>query len=81
MVNEVVYMFTQQAQQLMSICREYIVGLSMEIPRKELPKVRIVCRHVIYSYIVSVRTLLLIYTYVHVVKLNRSHMCIVYMLL
>ena len=28
-----------QAQQLMKICREYILGLSMEIQRKELPKV------------------------------------------
>ena len=36
---EVAYIFDQQAQQLMSICREYIVGLSMEIARKELPKV------------------------------------------
>ena len=27
-----------QAQQLIDICREYIVGLSMEIARKELPK-------------------------------------------
>ena len=41
-------MFAQQAQQLMSICREYIVGLSMEIARKELPKVCIVCRHDLY---------------------------------
>lgn len=28
-----------QAQQLMSICREYILGLSMEVQRKDLPKV------------------------------------------
>lgn len=27
-----------QAQQLITICREYIVGLSMEIERKKLPK-------------------------------------------
>lgn len=27
-----------QAQQLITICREYIVGLSMEIDRKKLPK-------------------------------------------
>jgi coatomer protein complex subunit alpha (xenin) len=27
-----------QAQQLIEICREYIVGLSMEQNRKELPK-------------------------------------------
>ncbi|XP_065906077.1 coatomer subunit alpha-like isoform X1 [Dysidea avara] len=27
-----------EAQQLMSICREYVVGLSMEITRKDLPK-------------------------------------------
>ena len=31
-----------QAQQLLTICREYIVGLSMEIERKELPKVKLV---------------------------------------
>ncbi len=30
-----------QAQQLLVICREYIVGLSMEILRKELPKVSV----------------------------------------
>ena len=29
-----------EAQQLLSICREYILGLSMEIVRKDLPKVR-----------------------------------------
>ena len=28
-----------EAQQLIGICREYILGLSMEISRKELPKV------------------------------------------
>ena len=56
---EVAYMFAQQAQQLMSICREYIVGLSMEIARKELPKVRIVCRHDLYI-VSNVPTLLLI---------------------
>lgn len=27
-----------QAQQLIAICREYIVGLSMELERKKLPK-------------------------------------------
>ena len=27
-----------QAQQLIEICREYIVGLTMEAARKELPK-------------------------------------------
>lgn len=27
-----------QAQQLIAICREYIVGLSMEVERKKLPK-------------------------------------------
>lgn len=27
-----------KAQQLIAICREYIVGLSMEIERKKLPK-------------------------------------------
>lgn len=27
-----------QAQQLITICREYIVGLCMEIERKKLPK-------------------------------------------
>ena len=27
-----------QAQQLLEICREYIVGLQMEIHRKDLPK-------------------------------------------
>ena len=30
---------SQQAQQLLGICREYIIGLSMEVKRKELPKV------------------------------------------
>uniref|UniRef100_A0A8D2PDY9 COPI coat complex subunit alpha n=1 Tax=Zosterops lateralis melanops TaxID=1220523 RepID=A0A8D2PDY9_ZOSLA len=30
--------FVPQAQQLIAICREYIVGLSMEIERKKLPK-------------------------------------------
>ena len=29
-----------EAQQLLGICREYIVGLQMEVKRKELPKVR-----------------------------------------
>lgn len=29
-----------EAQQLLGICREYIVGLQMELKRKELPKVR-----------------------------------------
>lgn len=29
---------SSQAQQLIAICREYIVGLSMEIERKKLPK-------------------------------------------
>ena len=33
-----------QAQQLIGICREYILGLSMEIQRKELPKVISMCR-------------------------------------
>ena len=28
-----------EAQQLMSICREYVLGLSLEITRKDLPKV------------------------------------------
>lgn len=28
-----------EAQQLIDICREYLVGLLMEIARKELPKV------------------------------------------
>ena len=28
-----------EAQQLLGICREYIVGLQMEVNRKELPKV------------------------------------------
>lgn len=28
-----------EAQQLLGICREYIVGLQMEVKRKELPKV------------------------------------------
>ena len=33
-----------QAKQLLNISREYIVGLSMEMERKELPKVNnIVC--------------------------------------
>lgn len=27
-----------QAQQLLTICKEYIVGLTMEIERKKLPK-------------------------------------------
>ena len=27
-----------QAQQLVEICREYIVGLTMEMARKEMPK-------------------------------------------
>lgn len=30
--------FVPKAQQLVAICREYIVGLSMEIERKKLPK-------------------------------------------
>ena len=30
---------TVQAQQLLTICREYIQGLSMEMARKEMPKV------------------------------------------
>jgi coatomer protein complex subunit alpha (xenin) len=30
--------FIFQAQQLIEICREYIVGLTMEQSRKELPK-------------------------------------------
>lgn len=30
--------FIFQAQQLLTICREYIVGLTMEIERKKLPK-------------------------------------------
>lgn len=29
-----------EAQQLLGICREYLVGLQMEVKRKELPKVR-----------------------------------------
>ena len=29
-----------EAQQLLGICREYIVGLQMEVKRKELPKAR-----------------------------------------
>ena len=28
-----------ETQQLLGICREYIVGLQMEVKRKELPKV------------------------------------------
>ena len=32
------FWFLFQAQQLIEICREYIVGLSMEMNRKELPK-------------------------------------------
>ena len=28
-----------EAQQLLGICREYMVGLQMEVKRKELPKV------------------------------------------
>lgn len=31
-------LFVFQAQQLITICREYIVGLTMEIERKKLPK-------------------------------------------
>lgn len=31
-------LFVFQAQQLLTICREYIVGLTMEIERKKLPK-------------------------------------------
>lgn len=27
-----------QAQQLLTICKEYIVGLTMEVERKKLPK-------------------------------------------
>lgn len=30
--------FVSQAQQLITICKEYIVGLAMEIERKKLPK-------------------------------------------
>lgn len=30
-----------QAQQLVEICREYIVGLTMEMARKEMPKATI----------------------------------------
>ena len=30
-----------EAQQLMGICREYVLGLQMEKERKELPKVRV----------------------------------------
>lgn len=30
--------FVSQAQQLITICKEYIVGLTMEIERKKLPK-------------------------------------------
>lgn len=30
--------YVLQAQQLIDICREYIVGLQMEIARKDLPK-------------------------------------------
>lgn len=32
-----------EAQQLLGICREYIVGLQMEVKRKELPKVTFFC--------------------------------------
>ena len=31
-------MYGVQAQQLVEICREYILGLQMETQRKELPK-------------------------------------------
>lgn len=31
-------LFVFQAQQLITICREYIVGLTMEIERKKMPK-------------------------------------------
>lgn len=31
-------LFAFQAQQLITICKEYIVGLAMEIERKKLPK-------------------------------------------
>lgn len=31
--------FSVQAQQLLGICREYLVGLTMELKRKESPKV------------------------------------------
>lgn len=32
------YLFVFQAQQLITICKEYIVGLTMEVERKKLPK-------------------------------------------
>ena len=34
------YLFFEiiQAQQLIEICREYIVGLQMEVKRKDMPK-------------------------------------------
>ena len=45
--------FDQQAQQSMSICREYIVGLSMEIARKELPKVLMYVHTLCYTQYVA----------------------------
>lgn len=32
------FLFLSQAQQLITICKEYIVGLTMETERKKLPK-------------------------------------------
>lgn len=41
LINAMCSLCSLQAQQLMNICREYILGLSMEIQRKELPKVSV----------------------------------------
>ena len=38
MISSSKFVVCFQAQQLIEICREYIVGLSMEVKRKELPK-------------------------------------------
>ena len=46
-----------EAQQLMAICREYILGLSLEITRKDLPKVSVVlslCDYVPFALSVSI---------------------------
>lgn len=58
-----------QAQQLLTICREYVLGLTMEMTRKEMPKVHVHCTYpytCMYSYGSSATICTCVHVLVHV---------------
>ena len=64
-----------EAQQLMAICREYILGLSLEITRKDLPKVSVVLS--LCDYVPFLSLCDYIYAFVNVRVCAQLYGCIV----